>query len=392
VPYYRRVGEVPPKRHTQFRRPDGVLYNEELISQQGFSSSGSLLYHRERPTIIAKAETVSLSAPELTVNGPLQPRMFNTTELPVGGDLVLGRHLVLGNAEVDLNYAAADRDSELYRNALGDEVIFVESGEARLESVFGLLDVSTGDWVVVPSNTTHRWVITAGPVRAVVIESRGHAGPPNRYLTEYGQFLEGAPYCERDLHGPDQPLVVDDAECSVLVRHPGGFTRYVYRHHPFDVVGWDGTVWPYRLNVRDFEPIVGRIHQPPPVHQTFEGPGFVLCSFVPRPFEFGEGSIPVPYNHSNVDSDEVIFYVAGDFMSRKGSGVGQGSITLHPSGFIHGPQPGSVEAAVNQSRTDEVAIMLDTFKPLLLGPAARETEDTQYAWSWARGEDRLQQG
>jgi homogentisate 1,2-dioxygenase len=391
VPYYRRVGEVPAKRHVRFPRADGVLHNEELISQQGFSSSGSLLYHRERPTMIAKAELVSAGPAELTANHPLQPRMFNTAELPVDGDLVRGRRLLLGNAEVELYYAAADADSELYRNALGDEVAFIESGAARLETVFGVLEAGPGDWVVIPSNVTHRWVVTGGPVRAVIVVSRGHVRPPRRYLTEFGQFLEGAPYCERDLHGPTEPLVVDDTEASVLVRHPGGFTRYAYRHHPFDVVGWDGTVWPFRFSIRDFEPVVGRIHQPPPVHQTFEGPGFVLCSFVPRPFEFGEGSIPVPYNHSNADSDEVLFYVAGDFMSRKGSGVQQGSVTLHPAGFIHGPQPGSVEAAMGASRTDEVAIMLDTFKPLLLGPAARATEQTEYAWSWARGEERLRQ-
>jgi len=387
--YYRRVGEIPPKRHTRFQRDDGVLYNEELISQHGFSASGSLLYHRERPTVISKAESVATGSPELTANTPLRPRMFNSAELAAKGDMVEGRHLMLGNSDVELSYVAANEDSSLFRNAMGDEVVFIQSGTARLESVFGVLDVEPGDWVIVPSNTTHRWKITGEQVHAVVVESRGHVHAPKRYLSEYGQFLEGAPYCERDLHGPDEPLVEADEETSVLVRHPGGSTRYTYRHHPFDVVGWDGSVWPYRFNVRDFEPIVGRIHQPPPVHQTLEGPGFVLCSFVPRPFEFGEGAIAVPYNHSNVDSDEVLFYVAGDFMSRKGSGVSQGSFTLHPSGFIHGPQPGSVEASEGQSRTDEVAIMLDTFKPLLLGPAALETEDTEYAWSWARGEDRL---
>jgi homogentisate 1,2-dioxygenase len=389
MPYYRRVGEVPPKRHVQFRRPDGTLYNEELVSHHGFSSSGSLLYHRERPTVISAAETVAFTHPALTANTPLKPRLFNTSELTVGGDLVLSRQVILANSDVEMSYAAADTDSELYRSALGDEVLFIESGNARLETVFGALDVEPGDWVVIPSNTTHRWVITAGPVRAVVIASRGHVRPPKRYVTEYGQFLEGAPYCERDLHGPLEPLVVEDAECTVLVRHPEGLTRYTYRHHPFDVVGWDGSVWPYRFNVRDFEPIIGRIHQPPPVHQTFEGPGFVLCSFIPRPVEFGEGAIPVPYNHANVDSDEVLFYVSGDFLSRKGSGTRQGSVTLHPIGYIHGPQPGSVEAAMGKGHTNEVAIMLDTFRPLLLGPAATTTEDPAYAWSWARGEDRL---
>jgi homogentisate 1,2-dioxygenase len=297
----------------------------------------------------------------------------------------MSRQLLLGNDDVRLSYVAATTESELYRSAMGDEVVFIETGAARLETVLGVLEVGEGDWVVIPTNLTHRW-LPHGEVRALVIESRGHTYAPRRYLTEFGQFIEGAPYSERDLRGPDQVLVVEDQEAIVLVRHPHGLTRYAYVHHPFDVVGWDGYVWPFALNVRDFEPIVGRIHQPPPVHQTFAGPNFVLCSFVPRPFDFGEDSIPVPYNHHNVDSDEVLFYVAGDFMSRRGAGVRAGSISLHPTGFIHGPQPGSAEAAIGKPRTDELAIMLDTFRPLSLGPAAIAAEDTEYAWSWMRCE------
>ena len=390
MPYYRRVGEVPAKRHTQFRRPDGRLYAEELMSQEGFSFSSSLLYHREIPTAIVKAEAVD--EPGGTAQGqpnhPLQPRLFHTHELPAGGDLVSGRQLLLVNEDVQLSYAVADTPSELYRNGVGDECVYVESGRAVLESVYGRLEVSQGDYVVVPTSTTHRWV-PRGEVRALVVSSRGHVGPPARYFTKYGQMKEGAPYCERDVHGPDEPLVVDPAdagEAQVLVRTRNGLTRFTYAHHPFDVVGWDGYVYPYRFNIADFEPITGRIHQPPPVHQTFEAPGVVICSFVPRLFDYDPLAVAVPYNHANVDSDEVLFYVGGDFMSRKGAGIGMGSITLHPSGFVHGPQPGSVEAGIGKAATDELAVMVDTFRPLNLGPAALACEAPEYAWSWARRE------
>jgi homogentisate 1,2-dioxygenase len=219
-----------------------------------------------------------------------------------------------------------------------------------------------------------------------VFEARGHVGPPKRYLSRTGQFLEHAPYCERDLRAPEEPLVVrDGGETEVLVRHRGGLTRYTYAHHPFDVVGWDGCLYPYAFSIHDFEPITGRIHQPPPVHQTFAGPNFVICSFVPRLYDYHPEAIPVPYNHANVDSDEVIFYADGDFMSRAGSGIAEQSISLHPSGFTHGPQPGSVEAAIGKAGTEELAVMLDTFRPLHLGPAARKVEDPDYPWSWARG-------
>jgi homogentisate 1,2-dioxygenase len=385
--YYRKLGEVPRKRHQQFRAADGSLYAEELMGEEGFSSDSSLLYHRYIPTAISKAEAVDIPR-EWAVAGanePLLPRHLRTHEIASGGDLVLGRKLLLGNDQVRISYVAATEPSDLYRDALGDECIYIEEGSAVLESVFGTLQVGTGDYVVIPMSTTHRWVPTGnGPLRALVLEARGHIQPPARYLSQRGQFLEHAPFSERDLRGPENLLTKDDTDVSVLVRHRGGLTRYVYAHHPFDVVGWDGCLYPYAFSIYDFEPIVKRFHAPPPVHQTFEGPGFVLCSFCPRPFDFDPESVPVSYNHANVDSDEVLFYVGGDFMSRKGSGVGQGSISLHPAGFIHGPQPGSVEATLGQPRTEEWAVMIDTFAPLDLGEAAHACEDSDYAWSWLR--------
>jgi homogentisate 1,2-dioxygenase len=281
---------------------------------------------------------------------------------------------------------AADRTSPLYRNATGDELVYVQAGEGRLESVFGTLDVGHGDYVVVPTSATHRWVVPdGGPLEMVVLEARGHVRPPARYLSPAGQFLEAAPYCERDIRVPEGPLVVAEAgPAEVLVRHRDGVTAYGLPSSPFDVIGWAGCLYPWAFQIHDFEPIVGSIHQPPHVHQTFEGPGFVVLSFVPRPYDFHPDAIKVPYHHANVDSDEVIFYSEGDFMSRAGSGIGLGSISLHPGGFVHGPQPGSVERAVDALRTEEVAVMVDTFRPLRLGEAALDVADPDYAWSWAR--------
>lgn len=386
MPYYRRVGSVPPKRHVQFRDEAGKLYTEELMSSEGFSEESALLYHRHSPMAITAAEPVEGEGPSLRDNVPVLPRHFRLHECPRGGDPVTGRQVVLANEDVALAYAVATETSPLYRDALGDELVYLESGTARLETVFGSLDANEGDYVVIPRHTTHRWVLPQGgtePARMLSLCSRSHIRVPARYQSTRGQMLEGAPYSERDLRGPVGPLLEDGSEVPVLVRTAAGLTRYTYAHHPFDVVGWDGCLYPWAFSIHDFEPIVGRVHQPPPVHQTFAGSGFVVCSFVPRPFDFGAGAVPVPYAHANVDSDEVLFYVGGDFMSRAGSGIGLGSVSLHPSGFVHGPQPGSVERALGRPSTDELAVMVDTFRPLRLSDAALAVEDRAYAWTWA---------
>jgi homogentisate 1,2-dioxygenase len=388
MPYYRAVGQIPHKRHTQFRRPDGGLYAEELMGIEGFSSESALLYHEGLPTAIVDVEEWTMPADTSTPNHPLKPRHFTTHKLDTGGaDAVNGRQLLLANGDVRVSYAGVDSPSALYRNAIGDECVYVESGRATVETVFGALTVAKGDYVVLPTSTTHRWIpdesADGGPLRLFVVEATGHIAPPGRYLTRRGQFNEFSPYCERDLRGPTEPLVVPGEDVEVFVRHRSGGTRFVYARHPFDVVGWDGCLYPYAFNIEDFEPITGRVHQPPPVHQTFAGPNFVICSFVPRKFDYHPLSIPAPYNHANVDSDEVIFYVGGDFMSRKGAGIELGSISLHPNGFTHGPQPGSVEASIGKEATDEWAVMVDTFRPLELGDAALACEDTAYAWTWA---------
>lgn len=396
MPYYRVVGDVPRKRHTQFRKPDGGLYAEELMGEEGFSSDSSLLYHVHPPTAIIKSEGVTEAPGDdaaLTPNHPLQPRGYRTQDLPAGGDLVLRRQVMFGNDDVRISFAAveaADGPSELYRNSVGDEVVYVQTGTARFESTYGVLDAGPGDYVVIPTGTIHRWVPQGEEtLRTLLIEARGHIRPPKRYLSQYGQFLEHAPYCERDLRSPGEPLLMEGGEVPVVVRTRAGLTRLTYLHHPFDVVGWDGYLYPYVFNINDFEPIVKRTHAPPPVHQTFEGPNFVICSFCPRPLDFHDEAVPIPYNHHNVDSDEMMFYVAGDYAARKGSGIGIGSMSLHPAGFTHGPQPGAVEASIEAVRnghttTSETAVMIDTFRPLNLGPAAGRCEDPEYAWSWAR--------
>ncbi|MGW4641037.1 homogentisate 1,2-dioxygenase domain-containing protein [Sphaerisporangium sp. NPDC004334] len=391
MPYYRTVGEVPRKRHIQFRKPDGGLYAEELMGEEGFSSDSSLLYHRHLPTAIVKAEAVpDMVRTALSPNLPLSPRHFRTQNLPTGGDLVTSRQPLAGNADVRMSYAAADRPSELFRDSKGDECVYIAGGRVRFESTYGAIEAGEGDYVVIPTGTIHRWVPLDGTtVRALTIEASGHIRPPKRYLSQYGQFLEHAPYCERDLRAPSEPLTIEDAETPVLVRTRGGLTRLTYAHHPFDVVGWDGCLYPYAFNIADFEPVVKRTHAPPPVHQTFEGPGFVVCSFCPRPLDFHPEAVPIPYNHHNVDSDEFMFYVGGDYTARKGSGIDIGSISLHPAGFTHGPQPGAVEAVVEAVRqghtmTSELAVMVDTFRPLDLGDAALACEDPGYAWTWAR--------
>ncbi|WP_029433264.1 homogentisate 1,2-dioxygenase [Blastococcus sp. URHD0036] len=388
--HYRRVGQVPPKRHTQFRRPDGGLYAEELVGEEGFSADSSLLYHRGLPSALVDARPWELPDQSLTANAPLLPRHLRLHDLfpgeeHKGTDPVTGRRLVLGNPDVRISYAVSSLTSPYYRNAIGDECVFVERGTATLESTFGALAVGQGDFVVVPRATTHRWVPTGEePLRTYVIEASSHIAPPKRYLSRYGQFLETAPYCERDLRAPAEPLLAEGTDVEVYVKHRGpAGTVHVVPEHPFDVVGWDGCLYPYAFDVAEFEPITGRVHQPPPVHQVFEGAGFVICAFVPRKVDYHPLAVPVPYYHSNVDSDEVMFYVDGDYEARKGSGIGRGSVSLHPGGHPHGPQPGAVEATLGAEYFDELAVMVDTFRPLDLGEGGTASDDGRYAWSWS---------
>ncbi|CAN5521973.1 homogentisate 1,2-dioxygenase [soil metagenome] len=397
--YYRQVGVVPQKRHTALRDEHGALRFEELMGEEGFSSDSSLLYHRGVPSAIVDSQVWELPDLSLTPNHPLKPRhlklhgLFQATASAGstdedGANAVEHRRLVLGNGDVRISYVVADAPSPLYRNAVGDECVYVEQGSGTVETVFGVLSYRTGDYVVVPRATTHRW-LPDEPSRLYAIEGNSHISPPKRYLSKFGQLLEHAPYCERDLHGPGETFLTDGEDVEVLVKHrgngPSGLvgSRMTYATHPFDVVGWDGCLYPYTFNVEDFMPITGKVHQPPPVHQVFEGWNFVICNFVPRKVDYHPLSIPVPYYHSNVDSDEVMFYVGGDYEARKGSGIDIGSISVHPGGYAHGPQPSAVEASIGAESFDELAVMVDTFRPLELGEAGLASEDPAYAWTWA---------
>jgi len=408
MPFYRSSGELPRQRHTQHRDADGTLLHEELMGEEGFSSDSSLLYHHGVPSALVDAQVWTLPDQARTPNHPLKARHLRLHDLDFArsaGDArsaggratcpVEGRRLVLGNNDVRIGYvvtgAGEEGASPLYRNAIGDECVYVEAGSGTVETVFGVLPYRTGDYVVVPRATTHRWV-PAEPSRLYAIEANSHIHPPKRYLSRFGQLLEHAPYCERDLHGPVDlaPLVGrsrDLTDVEVLVKHRAGGqvvgTRMTYATHPFDVVGWDGCLYPYTFNIEDYMPITGKVHQPPPVHQVFEGHNFVVCNFLPRKVDYHELAVPVPYYHSNVDSDEAMFYVGGDYEARKGSGIGLGSISLHPGGYAHGPQPSAIEASLGVEFFEESAVMVDTFAPLELGEGGLAVEDPAYAWTWA---------
>ncbi|MBF2048051.1 MAG: homogentisate 1,2-dioxygenase [Elainella sp. C42_A2020_010] len=381
--YYYRLGTVPPKRHTQFRQLDGSLYHEELMGLRGFTGIQSLLYHLHPPTQVEKIrleQTVMLEFEEME---PLRHRHLRTGKALSQGDAISARIPLMANADVCISVAhPTEPMSYWYRFAHGDEVIFVHQGSGFLETQYGILPYRAGDYLVIPTGVMWRMVPDMDVAqRLLIIEAQGHIEPPARYLNRYGQLLEHAPYSERDLRPPDHLLTHDESgEFEVRVKARNRITTYLYLHHPLDVVGWDGYLYPYAFNIADFEPITGRIHQPPPVHQTFEAPGFVICSFVPRLFDYHPLAIPAPYNHSNVDSDEVLYYVEGNFMSRKG--IEPASITVHPNGIPHGPHPGMYEGSIGKERTDELAVMIDTFRPLQLTRQAVDIEDMQYPLSW----------
>lgn len=383
--YYFTLGQIPHKRHTQFRQPDGSLYHEELMGIHGFTGNKSLLYHLHPPTAIERIERGQEVKDCYAEQGPVRHRLLRTANVPPGGDAVEGRVPLMGNNDVRISVVRPQRAMDYwYRYAHGDEVIFVHEGTGTLESQFGTLRYEPGDYLVLPTGVIWRILPDAKvDQRMLVVETAGgHIEPPKRYINNHGQFLESAPYAERDIRPPEALTPHDEAgDFEVHVKARGHVARYFYRHHPLDVVGWDGHLWPFAFNINDFEPITGRVHQPPPVHQTFDGPGFVLCSFVPRLFDYHPLSIPAPYNHSNVDSDEVIYYVEGEFMSRRG--IEAASFTVHPNGIPHGPHPGTYEGSIGKKATNELAVMVDTFRPLALTTQALALEDEGYVYSWS---------
>ena len=381
MPSYVRAGSLPHKRHIQFRRPDGGLYAEELFSTKGFESVYSLLYHLRPPTATLEVRAWDRPAVRLVPNEPLRNRHFKTARIQTGGDAIESRRALLGNDDMLVYIAQADRPMEYwYRNTGGDELLFIHHGAGVIETPFGELAYRAHDYLVIPTGTTYR-VLPASPTRMLVNESRGMVTIPRRYRNEFGQLEEHAPYYERDFRVPALKGPVDArGEYEIRVQNAGRNAVYIMQNHPCDVVGWDGYCYPYAFNLEEFAPITGKLHQPPPAHATFEAPGAAFCAFVPRLFDYHPQAVPVPYNHSSVDCDEVIFYVSGNFMSRRG--VEEGSVTLHAAGALHGPQPGAVEASLGAKSTDEIAVMVDTFAPLHIAHAAGEVEDEEYYRSW----------
>ncbi|MBC5774401.1 homogentisate 1,2-dioxygenase [Pontibacter sp. KCTC 32443] len=389
MPFYYKLGEIPHKRHTQFRQPDGSLYAEQLVGTHGFSGVSSLLYHINPPTKISRIEEPVPFKPKVAEGIKLAPHHLRTLNLETTGtDYLDARKTVLLNNDVDISICnPSEREMNYYyKNAASDEVVFVHDGSGDLLTQMGRIPFKTGDYLVIPRTVIHKFRFDEGQVRLLIIESHSPIETPRRYRNHFGQLLEHSPFCERDMRPPIELITeTGKGEYRVQIKKEGYLHQYYYEFSPFDAVGWDGYFFPYAFSIYDFEPITGRIHQPPPVHQTFEAHNFVICSFVPRLFDYHPLSIPAPYNHSNVDSDEVLYYVEGNFMSRKG--VDRASFTIHPGGIPHGPHPGTVEASIGKKETNEYAVMIDTFKPLHLTEYAVDLMDKNYPMSWNENHD-----
>ncbi len=383
MPIYHSLGKIPSKRHTVFRKPDGQLYAEELVSTEGFSSTYSLVYHCHPPTMVKSMGTPYSVEPKIAREKHLKHTSLKGFNIQPVDDYLESRKVVLLNNDLHISLAAPKKSmtNYFYKNSQADEVLFIHEGSGVLKTGFGKLTFAYGDYIVIPRGTIYQIEFDSEDNRLFIVESFSSIKTPKRYRNTFGQLQEHSPYCERDIRKPVDLETIDQiGDFKVLIKKQGMIYPYTYGTHPFDFVGWDGYHYPWALSIHDFEPITGRLHQPPPVHQTFEGHNFVICSFVPRKYDYHPLSIPAPYNHSNIDSDEVLYYVAGDFMSRKS--VEKGQITLHPAGIPHGPHPGTVEKSIGKESTEELAVMIDPFQPLMITEDALAIEDENYFASW----------
>ncbi len=381
--FYHHAGSIPPKRHTQFRKPNGDLYAEELVSTEGFNSVYSLIYHCHPPTIVTKIGQEYSVEPKIALAKNMQHRSYLTFSTAPEEDYIKSRKVLLTNSDVSIGTAAPTKGTTNYffKNSDADEVLFVHEGTGYINTVYGKINFEYGDYLVIPRGTIYQIHFDTEKNRLLVIESPTPVYPPKRYQNSFGQLLEHSPYCERDIKLPHSLETHDEkGEFVVMIKKQNMIWPYTYGTHPFDAVGWDGYLYPFGFSIHNYEPITGRLHMPPPIHQTFEGNGYVICSFVPRLYDYHPLSIPAPYNHSNVDSDEILYYVAGDFMSRKH--VERGMITLHPKGIPHGPHPGTVEKSIGAKETQELAVMIDPFHPLMITEDAMALEDKDYWSSW----------
>ncbi|WP_370222464.1 homogentisate 1,2-dioxygenase [Cytobacillus sp.] len=381
--FYRQMGRIPHKRHTTFKKSDGTLFREQVMGTKGFSGTQSILYNHYMPTEVARSELIGKYVPEYEEQESLKHRHLFTDQIEKKGDALSAREYLLGNDDLLIGTInITEPMKSFYRNGDGDEMLYIHYGTGKIETMFGTLTYRPGDYVIIPIGTIYRVIPDKEQLtKVLLVESFSQITTPRRYRNEYGQLLEHSPFCERDIRGPETLETYDQkGEHEVITKTRGYLHSHILNHHPLDVEGWDGYLYPWVFNIEDFEPITGRVHQPPPVHQTFEGHNFVVCSFVPRLYDYHPEAIPAPYYHSNVNSDELLYYVEGNFMSRKG--IREGSITLHPSGIPHGPHPGKTEASIGKKETLELAVMIDTFRPLKLVKKAKSIEDEKYMYTW----------
>lgn len=383
MPFYHALGKIPPKRHTQFRKEDGTLYSEQLFGTIGFDGMYSNMYHVHRPTQVRDIKKQYSVKPKIACPNNMQSYRFRGFQLKPEKDYLESRKAILTNSDCTIILAAPQQSQTAYyyKNTDADELIFIHKGSGKLRTMLGNLNFKYGDYLLVPRGIIYQIEFDTEDNRLFIVESRRPIYTPKRYRNWFGQLLEHSPYCERDIRKPKELETHDKkGDFLIKVKKQDEIFEMVYATHPFDVVGYDGYNYPYAFSIHDFEPITGRIHQPPPVHQTFETDAFVVCSFVPRIYDYHPDSIPAPYNHSNIDSDEVLYYVDGDFMSR--NDVDAGHISLHPAGIPHGPHPGATERSIGKVKTDELAVMVDTFKPLQVTEEALKIADETYFQSW----------
>ena len=383
MPRYHTLGSIPPKRHTVFKSPEGDFYYEELFGTIGFDGMSSLLYHTQRPTQVKEVKKSYDVSPKIAVDKNMKSLSLKGFQVPPTDDYLESRKIVLANSDCYIALAAPKKSLRdyFYKNTDSDEVLFIHKGAGKLRTYLGNIDFEYGDYLVIPRGIIYQIDFDTEDNRLFIVESKSPIYTPKRYRNWFGQHLEHSPFCERDIHPPSELETFNELGDFILkVKKQDTIHEYIYAAHPFSVVGWDGYNFPYKFSIHDFEPITGRVHQPPPVHQTFETNAFVICSFVPRMYDYHPQAVPAPYNHSNIDSDEVLYYVDGDFMSRKS--VDKGQITLHPAGIPHGPHPGTMEKSIGKKETQELAVMVDTFKPLMVTEEALKIADDSYYQSW----------
>ena len=383
MPRYHKMGKIPHKRHTTFKKPDGSLYQEELFGTAGFAGMSSLIYHLHPPTVVSEIKRGKDVSPKIAVDKNMKALSFKGFSLKPEQDYLKSRKTLFANNDLHIGLAAPKEFSKdyFYRNSDADEMLFIHIGSGKLRTMFGNIDFKYGDYLIIPRGITYQIDFDTEDNRILYIESFSPIFTPNRYRNNFGQLLEHSPFCERDFRLPKDLTTHDEkGEFKVISKKQGVMWEYTHANHPFDVVGWDGFHYPYAFSIHDFEPITGRIHMPPPIHQQWEAAGFVVCSFVPRLYDYHPESIPAPYHHSNIDSEELLYYVDGDFMSR--NNIEKGQITLHPGGIPHGPHPGAIERSVGKKETGELAVMIDPFSPVMITEEAMKLQVDDYYKSW----------